>query len=130
MKNSENACHYVNMSCHVACVQRGTLRVGSVIMQEVRDYASVAPASDEMLFSEIYHSLIHSQSLETLLSLDDTYGADMHKLLDERDSNISSIEKRSVSVLFTFTHISTFLALRNGGSASCLLSHTFQHFQH
>lgn len=53
------------------------------------------PASDELLFSEVYHSLIHSQSLEALLSLDDTYGADMRKLLDDRDANIAGIEKRS-----------------------------------
>ena len=60
----------------------------------MRGYASLEPASDELLFSEIYHSLIHSQSLDTLLSLDDTYGSDMQKLLDDRDANIGSIEKR------------------------------------
>jgi len=68
----------------------------------VREYVSVEPASDELLFSEIYHSLIHSQSLDTLLTLDDTYGADMQKLLTERDKNIANIEKRSVNTwLFT-----------------------------
>jgi len=60
----------------------------------------VEPASDELLFSEIYHSLIHSQSLETLLRLDDTYSADMHKLLDERDRNITNIEKRSALIYY------------------------------
>jgi len=58
----------------------------------------VEPASDEMLFSEIYHSLIHSPSLDSLLSLDDTYSVDMQKLLTERDRNIASIDKRSVAI--------------------------------
>ena len=72
----------------------------------MRVYTSVEPASDEMLFSEIYHSLIHSQSLETLLSIDDTYGTEMQKLLDERDKNIASIERRSAACLQqTFTII-------------------------
>jgi len=65
---------------------------------------SVEPTSDELLFSEIYHSLIHSQSLETLLSLDDTYCADMQKLLTERDRNIASIEKRSLAYLWLFVN--------------------------
>jgi len=64
----------------------------------VRDYASLEPASDELLFSEIYHSLIHSQSLDTLLGIDDTYSADMQKLLNDRDRNIANIEKRSVEM--------------------------------
>jgi len=63
----------------------------------------VEPASDEMLFSEIYHSLIHSQSLETLLSLDDSYCAEMQKLLSERDKNIANMEKRSAACLRLFT---------------------------
>ena len=58
---------------------------------------SVEPASDDLLFSEVYHSLIHSQSLDTLLGLDDTYCGDMQKLLTERDRNITTIEKRSVT---------------------------------
>jgi len=64
-------------------------------MQESRDYAVMEPASDELLFSEIYHSLIHSQSLDSLLSVEDKYAADMHRLLDDRDRNIASIEARS-----------------------------------
>jgi len=66
-------------------------------LQEVRDYVCVEPASDDVLFSEIYHSLIHSQSLDTLLGLDDTYGTDMQKLLTERDRNIATIEKRFIT---------------------------------
>jgi len=52
------------------------------------------PASDELLFSEVFHSLIHSQSLDTLLSVEDKYSADMQRLLDDRDKNIASIEAR------------------------------------
>ena len=36
----------------------------------------------------------------------------------------------TVGILFTPPHISTFPALRNSRSASCLHPHTFQHFQH
>ena len=67
----------------------------AVYMQESRDYAVMEPASDELLFSEIYHSLIHSQSLDSLLSVEDKYATDMHRLLDDRDRNIASIEARS-----------------------------------
>jgi len=69
-------------------------------VKEVRDYAVMEPASDELLFSEIYHSLIHSQSLDTLLGVEDKYAADMHRLLDERDRNIATIDSRSVRMSF------------------------------
>jgi len=79
----------------------------------------VALTSDEILFSEIYHSLIHSQSLETLLSLDDTYCAEVQKLLSERDKNIANIEKRSehivladVYMLLRGYHTAVFISAR------------------
>ena len=76
----------------------------------MREYACVEPASDEMLFSEIYHSLIHSPSLDSLLSLDDTYSVDMQKLLTERDRNIASIDKRSVAITLRRSLSSSLLA--------------------
>jgi len=78
-------------------------------IQEVRDYAVMEPASDELLFSEIYHSLIHSQSLDTLLSIEDEYAADMHRVLDDRDRNIAGIDARSVPCRDSFFLFSSYL---------------------
>ena len=44
-----------------------------LIFQEVNDYATRETITNELVFSEVYHALIHSAALETLLNLEHTY---------------------------------------------------------
>lgn len=62
--------------------------------QEVLEYSVVEPPSNDMVFSEVYHSLIHSLSLETLLRLEHTYALAVHRKLEQRDQELLSIENR------------------------------------
>lgn len=43
--------------------------------------ATVTPDPDSLLFSDMYHTLIHSPSLETLLQLEHTYALAMENSL-------------------------------------------------
>jgi hypothetical protein len=82
------------LSAHKDRVSQMVETWSNAFLNEVRDYASLEPTSDETLFSEIYHSLIHSHSLNSLLSLEHTYSIAIQKLLEERDKNIAFIEHR------------------------------------
>lgn len=84
------------MSLHPATM---VTLASSVILQEVLEYAAdESNDSNDFVFCEIYHSLIHSHSLETLLSLEQTYAIEIQKVLDQRDTNITVIENRYLCV--------------------------------
>ena len=64
------------------------------IFQEVKQYAKVEEVSDETLFSEVYHNLIHSPALDTLLNLEHTYALTIEDLIDQRDKDLQHLEER------------------------------------
>ena len=54
--------------------------------------------SKELQFSEVYHSLIHSPALETLLNLEHTYALTIEDLILQRDSDLKYLDDRFVGV--------------------------------
>ena len=58
------------------------------------EFASPEPVCNEAVFSEVYHSLIHSPALETLLNLEHKYSIDMGDVIEKRDREISLMEER------------------------------------
>ena len=66
----------------------------SAFTQEHSKYCTVRDVSEETAFSEMYHSLIHSPALETLLQLENTYALAMEDLLMKKESAIKSMEEK------------------------------------
>lgn len=62
--------------------------------EEVKDYAPPEETSKEQIFSEVYHSLIHSPALETLLNLEHTYALTVDDLIQQRDKDLSHLDER------------------------------------
>ncbi|OWF51817.1 protein C12orf4-like [Mizuhopecten yessoensis] len=62
--------------------------------QEVKTYAKPEEASQEQQFSEVYHSLIHSPALDTLLNLEHTYSLTVEDLILQRDKDLEHLEER------------------------------------
>ena len=53
--------------------------------------------SNEAVFSEVYHTLIHSPALESLLNLEHKYSLDMAEVIELRNNDTSSIKSRFVA---------------------------------
>ncbi|XP_033747327.1 protein C12orf4-like isoform X1 [Pecten maximus] len=62
--------------------------------QEVKTYAKTEEVSQEQRFSEVYHSLIHSPALDTLLNLEHTYSLTVEDLIHQRDKDLEHLEER------------------------------------
>ncbi len=82
------------MRLYLASQMNGNHRL-CIPLQEVSQYAPPQPVSNELLFSEVYHALIHSPALETLLNLEHTYALAVGDVIDRRDRDLVLIEKRS-----------------------------------
>ena len=63
-------------------------------LQEVREYSKPEPLTNELVFSEVYHALIHSPALETLLNLEHTYAMDVSTVIERRDEDLKHLEDR------------------------------------
>ena len=50
--------------------------------------------SNEQVFSEVYHALIHSPALETLLNLEHTYALAMGGIVEEKQRDMEHLESR------------------------------------
>ena len=50
--------------------------------------------TEELTFSEMYHSLIHSSALETLLQLENTYALAVQDMLAKRDAVLKKLEQK------------------------------------
>ncbi|KAH3860533.1 hypothetical protein DPMN_023434 [Dreissena polymorpha] len=61
--------------------------------QEVKDFAAPEVVSKEQQFSEVYHSLIHSPALETLLNLEHTYALTIEDLINQRDKDLEHLDQ-------------------------------------
>lgn len=65
---------------------------GQAFTQEVKEFAKPEEVSKEQIFSEVYHSLIHSPALETLLNLEHTYALTMDDLIQQRDKDLKHLD--------------------------------------
>ncbi|KAL3877610.1 hypothetical protein ACJMK2_035304 [Sinanodonta woodiana] len=61
---------------------------------EVKSFAQPEEISADQVFSEVYHTLIHSPALETLLNLEHTYAMTIGDLIHQRDQDLEYLEKR------------------------------------
>ncbi|XP_064617462.1 protein C12orf4 homolog [Liolophura sinensis] len=62
--------------------------------EEVKDFAEPEEVTNEQVFSDVYHTLIHSPALETLLNLEHTYALSMEDLIEQRDKDLQHLEER------------------------------------
>ncbi|XP_060068652.1 protein C12orf4 homolog [Ylistrum balloti] len=62
--------------------------------QEVKTFAKSDEVSQEQRFSEVYHNLIHSPALDTLLNLEHTYSLTVEDLIHQRDKDLEHLEER------------------------------------
>ncbi|XP_064618656.1 protein C12orf4 homolog [Lineus longissimus] len=69
-------------------------RWAKAFSQEVKEYAKPEEITNEQLFSEVYHSLIHSEALETLLNLEHTYAIAVEDIITQRDRDLAHLEQR------------------------------------
>ena len=64
------------------------------LWQEVKEFAKPEEVTVEQQFSEVYHSLIHSPALETLLNLEHTYAMTIEDLIHQRDQDLKHLGER------------------------------------
>lgn len=64
------------------------------ILKEVKEFAKPEEVSKEQQFSEVYHALIHSPALETLLNLEHTYALTIEDLILQRDQDLKYLDER------------------------------------
>lgn len=62
--------------------------------KEVRRYAKPESVTEQQVFSEVYHSLIHSPALDTLLNLEHTYALTIEDLIQQRDKDLEYLDDR------------------------------------
>ncbi|CAH1795039.1 unnamed protein product [Owenia fusiformis] len=62
--------------------------------QEVACYAKPDVVTEDQMFSEVYHTLIHSPAMEALLDLEHTYALAIVKLQSEREADMKHLESR------------------------------------
>ncbi|XP_048758931.1 protein C12orf4 homolog [Ostrea edulis] len=62
--------------------------------EEVKGYAKPEAVTEEQVFSEVYHSLIHSPALDTLLNLEHTYALTIEDLIQQRDKDLDYLDER------------------------------------
>ncbi|ELU15738.1 hypothetical protein CAPTEDRAFT_117173 [Capitella teleta] len=65
--------------------------------QEVIECAKQESISNDVMFSEIYHCLIHSPALEALLNLEHTYAIAVSDVIARRDQDLLHLEQRQES---------------------------------
>ncbi|XP_074648788.1 FERRY endosomal RAB5 effector complex subunit 3-like [Tubulanus polymorphus] len=65
-----------------------------VFTQELKEYAKPVEISNDQVFSEVYHNLIHSPALETLLNLEHTYAIAVEDVITQRDRDLNHFEIR------------------------------------
>ena len=67
------------------------------LFQEVSEFARPEGLSNESVFSEVYHALIHSPALETLLNLEHTYAISVEDVVSQRDRDMAHLGERYAS---------------------------------
>ena len=72
--------------------------------QEHATYSSANDKSEESVFSEMYHSLIHSAALDTLLQLENTYAMAMDDAASKKENAIKTMEEKWVWLYGRLSH--------------------------
>lgn len=62
--------------------------------EEHTQFAKPEELSKDATFPHMYHSLIHSPALDTMLNLEHTYSLQIGELIHERDTALSKLQKR------------------------------------
>ncbi|KAG0428501.1 hypothetical protein HPB47_024524 [Ixodes persulcatus] len=63
--------------------------------QEHLCYASAEEETPDSRFPHMYHTLIHSPALDTMLNLEHTYAVAVGDMVRERDETLGRLQKRS-----------------------------------
>ena len=53
--------------------------------------------NNDQIFSDVYHSLIHSEALETLLNLEHTYAIAVEDVISQRDRDLLHLSDKLVT---------------------------------
>ncbi len=67
---------------------------GMSLLQEVAEFARPEAVSNEQVFSEVYHALIHSPALETLLNLEHTYSLAVGGIIEQRRRDMTHLDNK------------------------------------
>ena len=98
MKSSKDELHdrMANLALQQinSCSQSAAESWANAFTQEHANYSSASDKSEETAFSEMYHCLIHSAALETLLQLESTYAIAMDDLVSRKASAIGAMEEK------------------------------------
>ncbi|XP_013416133.1 protein C12orf4 homolog [Lingula anatina] len=62
--------------------------------KEIKQYSPPEETSDEVIFSEVYHALIHSDALETLFNLEHQYSIAVEEIIGSRNWELETTEKK------------------------------------
>ncbi|XP_063629595.1 protein C12orf4 homolog [Cydia splendana] len=62
--------------------------------EHVREYAEQKDTSDEEVFAAMYHKLVHSPALETVLRAEAGYAADVRAAATARDADVKQLTQR------------------------------------
>ena len=101
--------HVMQIKEHVDCDSSlDAIRSSSTLLDERIDewdelfrrehasFSDVAEPSDESTFSDVYHTLIHSAALDTLLQLEHSYAINIEQELLEKNLAAKKLEERYV----------------------------------
>lgn len=80
--------------CLSSCGMSFLELVAWILLQEVIDYTKPDCISNDDMFSDVYHSLIHSSALETLLNLEHTHAMTVSSIIKQRDKDLTHLEQR------------------------------------
>lgn len=62
--------------------------------QETVEYTEPHGATDEELFSTVYHKLVHSPALETMLQVEHSYALAVRELTGQRDEQLAALTQK------------------------------------
>lgn len=62
--------------------------------EETVEYAEPHGATDEELFSTVYHKLVHSPALETMLQVEHSYALAVRELTSQRDEQVAALTQK------------------------------------
>lgn len=62
--------------------------------QEHSEYCVTNDMCEDAAFADIYHSLIHSAALETLLQLENSYALSLQELLSHRENALTTAQEK------------------------------------
>lgn len=89
----------------IEAAKEGSLDVDDVVKfwelafkNEYVEYAEPVATTDEELFSVVYHKLVHSPALETILQAEQAYAETARTVANKRTEQIAALSERSVFV--------------------------------